>query len=314
VTIVPTPDKAKPAPAGTQGPQVERDTDGVPRGQVVLDGLLRLLDVEELAPDSYRGLSPESRLQRVFGGQVAAQALVAAGRTVGPGRAVHSLHSYFIRPGDPRTPIEYRVDRTRDGRSFTTRRVVAHQRDTPIFTLSASFQIDEPGLDHQLEMPTVPDPESLPPYPERLAGTRHPGPWAKIPRPVDIRYVTDPPWSRAIGSPRPGAHSQVWFRADGQMPDDPLLHICLLTYISDLFLLDAVLATHGLDPQQENLQMASLDHAVWFHRPVHMDDWVLYDISSPSASGARGLGVGHFFGADGQMVATVVQEGLVRLH
>lgn len=303
-------------PPGTDGaaPGPELDTDGVPRGQAVLDALLQLLDVEELEPDVFRGLSPRSRLQRVFGGQVAAQALVAAGRTVTGERTVHSLHSYFVRPGDPRQPITYQVDRTRDGRSFTTRRVVAQQGDTPIFTLSASFQIDEPGVDHQLQMPDVPEPESLPSYPERLAGTGNPGPWAKIPRPVDIRYVTDPPWSRTIGSPHPGARTQVWFTADGQMPDDPLLHICLLTYVSDLFLLDSVLAIHGLNPQQPNLQMASLDHAVWFHRPVRMDDWVLYDVSSPSASGGRGLGLGHFYGADGAMVATVVQEGLVRLR
>ncbi|WP_029135739.1 acyl-CoA thioesterase [Nakamurella lactea] len=301
-------------PGGGEPTEVELDTDGVPRGQSVLDALLQMLDVAELTPDVYRGLSPKSRLQRVFGGQVAAQALVAAGRTVGADRTVHSLHSYFVRPGDPREPIDYYVDRTRDGRSFTTRRVVAQQQGTPIFTLSASFQIDEPGVDHQLEMPEVAGPDLLPSYPERLAGSRHPGPWAKIPRPVDIRYVTDPPWARALGLPLPGAHTQVWFRADGRMPEDPLLHICLLTYVSDLFLLDSVLAIHGLDPQQRNLQMASLDHAVWFHRPIRMDDWVLYDVSSPSASGGRGLGFGHFFGADGQMVATVVQEGLVRLR
>jgi acyl-CoA thioesterase-2 len=295
-------------------PVAELDTDGVPRGQAVLDELLGLLDVHELEPDVYRGLSPKSRLQRVFGGQVAAQALVAAGRTVEAGRTVHSLHSYFIRPGDPREPIEYRVDRTRDGRSFTTRRVVAAQLGSPIFTLSASFQIDEPGVDHQLHIPAVPDPETLPSYPERLAGSSSPGPWAKVPRPVDIRYVTDPTWSRPMGAPKPGARTQVWFRADGRMPDDPLLHICLLTYVSDLFLLDGVLAVHGMNPALQNIQMASLDHAVWFHRPINMSDWVLYDVSSPSASGARGLGVGHFFGSDGRMVATVVQEGLVRLR
>lgn len=309
MTIVTTPESSEPA----QRPQPQLDTDGVPRGQLVLDELLRLLDVRELEPDVYQGFSPETRLVRVFGGQVAAQALVAAGRTVPDDRRVHSLHSYFLRPGDPQKPIIYRVDRARDGRSFTTRRVVALQDDTPIFTLSASFQIDEAGLDHQLPMPDAPDPESLPTYADRLAGGHNAGPWAKIPRPVDIRYVTDPPWARRPSAPSPGARSLVWFRADGTMPDDPLLNICLLVYVSDLFLLDSVLATHGLNPSVGGLQMASLDHAVWFHRPVRMDDWVLYDIASPSASGARGLGIGYFFSEQGQMLATVVQEGLIRL-
>lgn len=301
-------------PAGAPTVAIELDIDGVPRGQAVLDALIRLLDVRELEPDVYQGFSPESRLMRVFGGQVAAQALVAAGRTVPHDRTVHSLHSYFLRPGDPKLPITYRVDRARDGRSFTTRRVVAQQREVPIFTLSASFQIDEAGLDHQLPMPMMPAPESLPTYAQRLASAGDAGPWADVPRPVDIRYVSEPPWSRRPRPPEPGARSQVWFRADGTMPDDPLMHICLLTYVSDLFLLDSVLATHGRNPAIGNLQMASLDHAVWFHRPIKMDDWVLYDISSPSASGARGLGVGYFFGADGRMLATVVQEGLVRLR
>jgi len=307
-------DVTKPAPPAGSAPKLEYDSDGVPRGQAVLDALLQLLDVRELEPDVYQGFSPESRLVRVFGGQVAAQALVAAGRTVPTDRSVHSLHSYFLRPGDPREPISYLVDRARDGRSFTTRRVVAEQGGVPIFTLSASFQIDESGLDHQLQIPSVPEPESLPSYAQRLASVRNAGPWAEIPRPVDIRYVTEPPWSRRPGAPEPGARSQVWFRADGTMPDDPLLHICLLTYSSDLFLLDSVLATHGRNPATGNIQMASLDHAVWFHRPFRMDDWVLYDISSPNASGARGLGIGTFFTADGRMLATVVQEGLVRLR
>jgi len=307
-------DVTTPAASDRATGQFEVDSDGVPRGQAVLDGLLALLDVRELEPDVFQGFSPESRLVRVFGGQVAAQALVAAGRTAPADRSVHSLHSYFLRPGDPREAISYVVDRVRDGRSFTTRRVVAEQRGTPIFTLSASFQIDEPGLDHQLQMPEVPDPGSLPTYPERLATAADPGPWAKIPRPVDIRYVTEPPWTRHPSAPEPGARSQVWFRADGTMPDDPLLHICLLTYMSDLFLLDSVLATHGRNPSAGNLQMASLDHALWFHRPIRMDDWVLYDITSPSASGARGLGIGTFFDSGGRMLATVVQEGLVRLR
>lgn len=293
---------------------MQLDTDGVPRGQQVLDALLALLDVRELEADVFQGVSPPARPTRVFGGQVAAQALVAAGRTVEPDRQVHSLHSYFLRPGDPAEPIQFAVERARDGRSFTTRRVVASQQGEAIFTLSASFQIDEPGLDHQTPMPQVPEPESLPTYAERVAAAHDAGPWSKFPRPVDIRYVSDPPWQRVAGQAQPGARVKVWFRADGTMPDDPLLHICLLTYVSDLFLLDAVLATHGRNPVRDKVQMASLDHAMWFHRPIRMDEWVLYEITSPSASSARGLGTGTFYAADGAMLATVVQEGLVRLR
>ncbi|WP_353651134.1 acyl-CoA thioesterase II [Nakamurella sp. A5-74] len=301
-------------PADRPGSDLERDSDGVPRGQKVLDATLGLLDVHQLEVDLYRGYSPKNAMVRVFGGQVAAQAMVAACRTVPADRTVHSLHSYFVRPGDPRQPIDFRVDRTRDGRSFTTRRVVAQQGDQVIFTLSASFQIDEPGLDHQLDMPDVPDPDSLPTFAELVAGAPDAAPWDTLPRPVDIRYVTAPPWSRRSGSPQRGARNQVWFKADGAMPDDPVLHQCLLTYVSDLFLLDSALAAHGINSSARGLQMASLDHAVWFHRPIRMDDWVLYDTGSPSASGARGLAIGTFFSVDGPMLATVVQEGLVRLR
>ncbi|MBE7162478.1 MAG: acyl-CoA thioesterase II [Williamsia herbipolensis] len=293
---------------------VKRDSDGVPRGQRVLDATLALLDVRQLDTDVFQGTSPDNAMVRVFGGQVAAQAMVAASRTVPADRTVHSLHSYFVRPGDPRHEIVFSVDRTRDGRSFTTRRVVARQSDSVIFTLSASYQIDEPGLDHQREAPDVPDPESLPTFAELVAGSPDASPWNRLPRPVDIRYVTPPPWQRRSGEVHLDARNQVWFRADGTMPDDPVLHQCLLTYVSDLFLLDSALAVHGVNSSVRGLQMASLDHAVWFHRPIRMDDWVLYDMVSPSASGARGLAIGSFFGIDGPMLATVVQEGLVRLR
>ena len=251
----------------------------------------------------------------MFGGQVAAQALTAAGRTVPSERRVHSLHAYFLRPGNPRQPIVYQVDRARDGISFTTRRVVAIQHGKPIFTMSASFQVDEPGVDHAEPMPTVPPPDSLPTYAERIAPFKdRMAVWGQIPRPFDVRYVDDPPWESRLSGPEIGAHSRVWFRTDGVLPDDDLLHVCLLAYLSDLTLLYSVLETHALSLEFDNIQAASLDHAMWFHRPFRVDDWLLYDTRSPSASGARGLGTGHFFAQDGRMLATVVQEGLVRLR
>jgi acyl-CoA thioesterase-2 len=294
---------------------VELDIDGVPRGQGVVDALVALLDLERIDDNLYRGVSPEISPVRVFGGQVAAQALIAAGRTVPSERRVHSLHAYFLRPGSPRQPIVYQVDRVRDGVSFTTRRVVAIQHGKPIFTMSASFQIDEPGVDHADPIPVVPPPETLPTYAERIATIRERmAVWGQIPRPFDIRYVDDPPWQSRLAGPQVEAHNKVWFRADGVLPDDDLLHVCVLAYLSDLTLLYSVLATHALSMEFDRIQMASLDHAMWFHRPFRVDEWVLYDTSSPSASGARGLGTGHFFSQDGRMLATVVQEGLVRLR
>jgi len=228
---------------------------------------------------------------------------------------VHSLHAYFLRPGNPRQPIVYQVDRARDGLSFTTRRVVAIQHGKPIFTMSASFQVDEPGVDHAESVPSVPPPESLPTYAERIAPFKESmAVWGHIPRPFDVRYVDDPPWESRLTGPQIGAHSRVWFRTDGVLPDDDLLHVCLLAYLSDLTLLYSVLKTHALSFEYDNIQAASLDHAMWFHRPFRIDDWLLYDTRSPSASGARGLGTGHFFAQDGRMLATVVQEGLVRLR
>lgn len=250
---------------------------------------------------------------RVFGGQVAAQALTAAGRTVTADRRVHSLHAYFLRPGDPAVPIVFEVDRTRDGQSFTTRRVVAIQHGKPIFTLSCSFQLNQAGVDHGDPMPSVPAPESLPTFAERVAAASAPvAAFNRIPRPFDVRYVNEPPWN-ADAEPRVGARNQVWFRSYDDLPDDQLLHVCMLAYLSDLTLLDSILTTHGLGGSWKTLKLASLDHAMWFHRPIRVDDWVLYDTHSPSASGSRGLASGHFFATDGSMLATVVQEGLVRV-
>ncbi len=279
-------------------------------GQSAVDDLVALLDLERIEENIFRGVSPAESPVRVFGGQVAGQALVAAGRTVPVERRVHSLHSYFIRPGDPRVPIVYEVDRIRDGRSFTTRRVVAVQHGKAIFALSASFQLEEQGVDHAAAMPSVPDPESLPTWNEQAEGYGlH---TSKYPRPIDIRYVTEPPWeSREDG---PGeATSRVWMKADGKLPDDPMLQVCVMTYASDMTLLDGVLARHGVYWGLDKVLGASLDHAMWFHRPFRADEWLLYDTASPSASGNRGLATGQFFSQSGELVATVVQEGLIRV-
>ena len=277
-----------------------------------LDALVELLDLEPIEVDIFRGLSPDEHRQRVFGGQVAGQALVAAGRTVTRG-TVHSLHAYFLRPGDPAVPILYEVDRIRDGRSFTTRRVVAVQHGRAIFNLSASFHVDEPGPDHQVTMPAVPDPESLPtfasqmaPYRDRLAEVH------ERPHPIDVRFVTSHPFERGEGKGRP-ACQRVWMRADGELPDQPLLHACVVAYASDLTLLDTTLAPHGISAlSSPGTMLASLDHAMWFHRPFRADEWLLYEQESPSASGARGFAKGTIFTRDGLLAVSVAQEGLVR--
>jgi acyl-CoA thioesterase II len=289
----------------------ETAADGVPRGQAVLDGLIQLLDLEQLEVNLFRGVSPPQSPTRVFGGQVAGQALVAAGRTVPAERAVHSLHAYFIRPGDPRVPIVYETERVRDGRSFATRRVLAIQHGEAIFALSASFQPAEEGLEHSEPPPSdVPAPDELPTIGERIARGDSARRLAHAPRPIDMRFVEEPLWSpqRTGGTDGP---MRVWMRADGSLPDDPLLHVCLLTYASDMTLLGSVVARH--DVPADSLQMASLDHAMWFHRPFRADEWLLYTCYSPTASGARGLATGRFTTTDGRLVATAVQEGLVRL-
>ena len=280
--------------------------------QDALDELIAILDLEQIELNIFRGNSPDEKRQRVFGGQVAGQALVAAGRTLDPDRHVHSLHAYFLRPGDPNVPIVYEVDRIRDGRSFTTRRVVAIQHGKAIFNLSASFQVREGGVDHQLPMPDAPDPESLPTFHERMAPWKEQmGEWYSRPRPIDTRYADDPPRARDRGPRSPS--QQVWIRADGRLPDDPLLHVCVAAYASDMTLLDSILMAHGLSWDTPRLMGASLDHAMWFHREFRADEWLLYDQESPSASGARGLARGEIFTQDGRLVLSVVQEGLVRV-
>jgi acyl-CoA thioesterase II len=287
-----------------------------------LQSLLDLLDLERIERDIFRGQSRPSVVPRVFGGQVAAQALVAAGRTVPEDRFAHSLHSYFLVPGDPGAPIIYEVDRIRDGRSFSTRRVVAIQHGRPIFHLSASFQVGEDGLDHQAPMPDVPDPESLPTFEEATREHRRFIPDESFAdrlvdarAPIDLRYVDAPPWA-TVGQRRE-PRSQVWFRADGKLDgpvDRPLTHVCLATYVSDMTLLDAVLLAHGRGGWATgDIHGASLDHAMWFHRPFRADEWLLYDQESPSTSGGRGLGQARIYTRDGRLAISVIQEGLVRV-
>ena len=278
-----------------------------------LEELVKLLDLEAIEVNIFRGLSPDENRQRVFGGQVAGQALVAAARTVAADRSVHSLHAYFLRPGDPTVPILYEVDRIRDGRSFTTRRVVAIQHGRPIFNLSSSFQVTEAGFEHQAPMPPAPPPESLPTFAERYADKADEwGDTLSRPRPIDTRYVEDDDFASVAGLPGAGGRRLVWLRADGRLPDDPLLHACVVTYASDMTLLDTTLVPHGTSTLQGRVMMASLDHAMWFHRPFRADDWLLYAQGTPSASGGRGLGWGGIFTREGALAVSVVQEGLIR--
>jgi acyl-CoA thioesterase-2 len=277
-----------------------------------LPDLLDLLDLEQIEVNIFRGRSPEERVQRVFGGQVAAQALVAAGRTVPPDRPVHSLHSYFIRPGDPSVPLVYEVDQVRDGRSFTTRRVTAVQHGRPIFTLSASFHHAEPGPVHQDTMPEVPPPDEVTRDVDRLLGIFGDLPALVKESPVDLRTV-GPLSVQALRDPSlRTTRNLVWLRLDGELPDDPLLHVCLMTYVSDMTLLDTVLLGHGLSFWDGTTSGASLDHAMWFHRPFRADEWLLYAQDSPVAYGARGLARGEVFTQNGDLVVSVVQEGLIR--
>jgi acyl-CoA thioesterase-2 len=282
------------------------------RRMTALDELVALLDLEAIEVNIFRGVSPDENRQRVFGGQVAGQALVAATRTVEAGRFVHSLHAYFLRPGDPTVPILYEVDRIRDGKSFSTRRVVAIQHGKAIFNLQASFHVMEPGPDYQAPMPLdVPAPESLPDFKTRMAPYKERmGDWYDRPRPIDLRHVNDDPFSR---QGNPSYAQQVWLRADGQLPDDPTLHACIVTYASDMTLLDTTVLPFGLSWETQGMQMASLDHAMWFHRPFRADDWLLYDQHPVSTGGARGLAGGAIYTADGHLAVSVVQEGLVRV-
>jgi acyl-CoA thioesterase-2 len=279
-----------------------------------VEALLAQLDLERIEDNLFRGHSPDPGWGRIFGGLVVAQSLVAAERTV-EARAPHSLHCYFLVGGDPKVPIIYQVERVRDGASFSTRRVVAVQHGRPIFVLSASFQIEEPGFEHAVPRPDAPDPDSLPSQAELAAryGAMLPPnvrDWLSRPRPMDVR-MTD--LSRMLGGAPPNEAKQaIWIRAARRLPDDPAIHRAALAYFSDLTLLDASLIPHGKSVFSKSVQCASLDHALWLHRPFRADEWLLYSQTSPSASGARGFNLGQFHDREGRLVASVAQEGLIR--
>ena len=276
--------------------------------------LLEVLDLRAEGPDAFVGRSQPQPHGRVFGGQVLSQAMVAAGRTLPDDapRRIHSMHGYFLRPGDATAPIQFQVERLRDGRSFSARRVHALQNDRPILGMSASFQTADEGLDHQDEMPDVPPPEDLPAVGELLADVSD-GPakkWVER-RAIDIRHVEGPIYLSPAREPV--ARQNVWIRAAGSLPDDPLVHAAVLAYASDYTLLEPVLRRHGITWIDPRLRPASLDHSMWFHRPIRADDWLLYSQSSPSATGGRGLGIGRMFSRDGVLLASVAQEGMLRL-
>jgi len=290
-------------------------SDGTPREPPPIEQLIALLDLEPIELNLFRGQSPKDRSQRVFGGQVLGQALVAASRTVET-RICHSLHAYFLIPGDPRVPILYQVDRSRDGASFSSRRVVAIQHGRQIFHMSASFQAGEPGFEHQIDAPPMPGPESFPTeddFRRKFAD--------KVPpehrehflrsRPIELRPVD----RENIFCPekRP-PYEAVWMRAGGTLPANVALQQCVLAYASDMTLLDTSLLPHAIGWFDDRVQIASLDHAMWFHRPFRADQWLLYVQDSPSASGARGFNRGLIYTADGKLVASVAQEALIRIR
>ncbi len=277
--------------------------------------LVTLLELEELEVDLFRGAQARTERQRVFGGQVAAQAVVAATRSVGGEFVLHSLHSYFLRPGDTSVPIVYDVERIRDGRSFATRRVSARQHGRAIYYLTADFQIPESGLEHQDRMPEVPGPEHGMPLVElaRGRGAEAGEHWEREWSALDIRYVGVT--GRGIPEdPEHPARARLWIKVDGTLSDDPMIQTAAFTYASDLTLLGATLVPHGIDIASPRLQPASLDHTIWFHRPFRADEWWLYDQFSPFAGGARGLALARVFTQSGELVATVAQEGLIRLR
>ncbi|KQO73810.1 acyl-CoA thioesterase II [Rhizobium sp. Leaf262] len=279
-----------------------------------LEKLISTLDLEKLEENLFRGTSPQVGWQRVFGGQVIAQALMAAQRTVSDERFVHSLHAYFMRPGDPKVPIIYQVDRIRDGSSFATRRIVAIQHGHAIFSMSASFQIDEGGFDHQAQIPDVPQPEQLMSEDQMRDAFLAKAPPAirkywENKRPIEIRPVS---LTHYISREKLEPHQDIWVRAVGHVPDDRHYQAAVLAYLSDMTLLDTSLYAHGTTIFDPSVQAASLDHAMWFHRPCKLDDWLLYTQDSPSASGARGLTRGNLFTRDGVLVASMAQEGLIR--
>ncbi|MGH3446987.1 MAG: acyl-CoA thioesterase [Nocardioidaceae bacterium] len=277
--------------------------------------LLSLLELERLEVDLYRGRQPDTTMQRVFGGQVAAQALTAACQTVEAALSAHSMHAYFLRPGDPSVPIVYDVERIRDGRSFSTRRVVARQHGESIFYLTASYQVHEAGYEHQDQIPDVPAPEDCPKMGDlyrEVTGRADDRWWETEWAALDVRYAGDSRPGGVLSGDTEPARTQIWLKAAGDVPDDPVTNTCVLAYASDLTLLGVSLVPHGWIIGTPQIQSASLDHTMWFHRPFRADEWMLYDQHSPSASGARGFATGRVFSRAGDLIASVAQEGLIR--
>jgi acyl-CoA thioesterase II len=309
-------DDAKDGPrGGAKGDQKGAEGHSI-RPTTTMEELLALVDLEPLEHNIYRGQNRDIGTERVFGGQVLAQALVAARRTVEEAREAHSLHGYFILPGDLQAPIVYFVDPLRDGGSFTTRRVTAIQHGRAIFNLSASFHVEEEGMSHQAQCPEAPPPEEVVPELERIraAADRIPANVRGVltqDRPIDFRPVDPPDLFRPDPTP---PLRMTWFRVQGEMPDDPLLHQAVLAYASDYGLLATVLQPHGRTVRDRDLQVASLDHALWFHRSFRVDEWLLYVVDSPVAGGSRGFARGSIFTRDGVLVASSAQEGLTRVR
>jgi len=276
--------------------------------------LVELLDLETIDLNLFRGRQPNTQLQRVFGGQVAAQAMVAAARTVPDELSMHSLHSYFLRPGDTAVPIVYDVDRVRDGRSFSTRRVLARQHGHPIYAMTASFQVHETGFEHHDRMPDVPAPDESFDVSAAMSSEKSPRreEWLREWSALDLRHAGDSRPGGALEGGEQPSRVRYWVRVHDRLPDDQLVHQASLTYISDMTLLGASLVLHDATPSSPTVQAASLDHTIWFHKVCRADDWLLYDQVSPWAGGARGLSLGRMFATDGTLVASMAQEGLIR--
>ncbi|GAD85097.1 acyl-CoA thioesterase [Nocardia asteroides] len=273
--------------------------------------LLDLLDLESIGDDVFVGNHPEKVWSRTFGGQLVSQAIVAAGRTAGE-RPLHAINAHFVRGGDVKKPIEYHVQRHRDGRALANRTVTASQDGQELFVMLAAFQDWGKGLEHAHEGPQVPDPESLPRIEESFAGFEDKlEMFINAPHPIDMRYTNDPAWILK-GTGEKLNHNRVWMRTDGTLPDDPLLHVAALGYSSDTTVLDSIITTHGLSWGLDRILAATVNHSIWFHRPFRFDDWTLYATESPVAAGSRGLATGRFYSRSGELLATTVQEGVIR--
>lgn len=276
-----------------------------------LEVLLDLLDLEEIEQDVFLGRHPDKVWSRTFGGQLVSQAIIAAGRTVGD-RSIHVVNAHFVRGGDVKKPIEYRVERHRDGRAFANRTVTATQDGQELFVMLAAFQDWGKGLEHAHAQPEVPDPETLPRIEETFAGLEDElKMFVKAPHPIDMRYTNDPAWILKATGERLN-HNRVWMRADGDLPDDPLIHVAALGYSSDTTVMDSIITTHGLSWGLDRIVAATVNHSIWFHRPFRFDEWALYATESPVAAGSRGLATGRFFARSGDLLATTVQEGIIR--